>query len=115
MLCFVVLNVAASDSNKPNEFYGLAIGFVIVAGGYGSGAISGACFNPAVALGVAWSGPGGRSWYWALVWILFELAGAAIAACLYGAGTPVRFGWMRRASESWEESTLHPRNIACKE
>merc|ERR1719262_1258164 len=54
MLCFVVLNVACSvkSGNCPNQFYGLAIGFVIVAGAYGAGNISGGCFNPAVAMGI---------------------------------------------------------------
>merc|ERR1719313_2813903 len=39
MLCFVVLNCAAAKKNgcdTGNQFYGLAIGFVIVAGGYGA-------------------------------------------------------------------------------
>ena len=52
MLCFVVLNVAATAKNKPNEYYGLAIGFVIIAGGYAGGGISGGAFNPAVAFGI---------------------------------------------------------------
>ena len=52
MLCFVVLNVAATAKNKPNEYYGLAIGFVIVAGGYAGGGVSGGAFNPAVAFGI---------------------------------------------------------------
>merc|ERR1719460_2847484 len=34
MLCLVVLNTALADNNKQNHFYGLAIGFVIIAGGY---------------------------------------------------------------------------------
>ena len=42
MLCFVVPNVAASKKHAGKyQFYGLAIGFVIVAGGYGAGHISG--------------------------------------------------------------------------
>merc|ERR1719240_1217298 len=50
MLCFVVLNVACSKVHEgKNQFYGLAIGFVIVAGADGSGRISMGCFNPAVA------------------------------------------------------------------
>ena len=56
MLCFVVLNCAASIRNNEakdgNQFFGLAIGFVIIAGGYAGGDVSGACFNPAVAFGV---------------------------------------------------------------
>lgn len=51
MLCFVFLNTAIATRNTPNQFYGLAIGFVIVAGGYASGPISGAAFNPAVSTG----------------------------------------------------------------
>merc|ERR1719171_3133594 len=35
MLAFVVLNVAIAKNNSPNQFYGLAIGFVIIAGAYG--------------------------------------------------------------------------------
>jgi len=91
MLCFVVGCVAISEKDNSkydaNGYFGLAIGFVIVAGGYGSGGISGfACFNPAVAAGLAWTGPGGAfggGWYWALVWALFEFSGASFAAILY--------------------------------
>lgn len=81
MLCFVVLNVACSplSGNCPNEFYGLAIGFVIIAGGYGAGAISMGCFNPAVAFGIdvssAHMGLG-----WCFVYTAFELFGAALAS-----------------------------------
>jgi len=54
MLCFVVLNVAAAKKNaqEKNQYYALAIGFVVIAGAYGAGAVSGGCFNPAVALGI---------------------------------------------------------------
>ena len=37
---------------KKNHFYGLAIGHVIVARAYGAGAVSGGCFNLAVAIGL---------------------------------------------------------------
>ncbi|CAE8604558.1 unnamed protein product, partial [Polarella glacialis] len=56
MLCFVVLNVTAARNNNPdgdqNHYFGLAIGFAVVAGGYAAGNISGAVFNPAAALGL---------------------------------------------------------------
>ncbi len=52
-LCYVVLNVATSKSHPDNSFYGLAIGFTVVAGAVAVGAISGAAFNPAVTLGAA--------------------------------------------------------------
>jgi len=53
MLCFVVLNVAVAKANAGKfQFYGLAIGFVVIAGAYGAGTVSGGCFNPAVAFGI---------------------------------------------------------------
>merc|ERR1719230_1468249 len=56
MLCFVVLNVAVAQKTKGNNFYGVAIGFVVIAGGYGGGYVSGGAFNPAVTLGVNFMG-----------------------------------------------------------
>jgi len=52
-LCYVMLNVATSKSHPDNSFYGLAIGFTVVAGAFAVGAISGGAFNPAVTLGGA--------------------------------------------------------------
>jgi aquaporin Z len=52
-LCYVVLNVATSKSHPDNSFYGLAIGFTVVAGVFAVGTISGGAFNPAVTLGAA--------------------------------------------------------------
>src|SRR5579885_3047385 len=51
-LCYVVLNVAVAKATKGNSFYGLAIGFTVFVGACAVGAISGAAFNPAVALGI---------------------------------------------------------------
>lgn len=80
MLCFVVLNVAATPKKQPNEYYGLAIGFVIVAGAYGAGAVSGGCFNPAVAFGMNnWS----MKSKWPVIYLLSEFIGAVLAALLY--------------------------------
>merc|ERR1719174_1447215 len=81
MLCFVVLNVAAVKKGC-QAWFGLAIGFVIIAGAYGAGAVSGGCFNPAVAVGIdvssAHLGFGA-----CLAYVAFELAGAALAAVMY--------------------------------
>jgi aquaporin Z len=52
-LCYVVLNVATSKDHPNNSFYGLAIGFTVLAGAVAVGGISGAAFNPAVVLGGA--------------------------------------------------------------
>jgi len=89
MLCFTVLNCAASKRNNPpndgNQFFALAIGFVIVAGGYAAGGISGACFNPSVALGVDIKHGGAR---WGIIWALAEMLGGAAAAFLFWAVRP---------------------------
>jgi aquaporin Z len=52
-LCYVVLNVATSKDHPDNSFYGLAIGFTVLAGAVAVGGISGGAFNPAVVLGGA--------------------------------------------------------------
>eukprot|EP00747_Dinoflagellata_sp_TGD_P126013 gnl/TRDRNA2_/TRDRNA2_174230_c4_seq6.p1 gnl/TRDRNA2_/TRDRNA2_174230_c4~~gnl/TRDRNA2_/TRDRNA2_174230_c4_seq6.p1 ORF type:complete len:456 (-),score=83.06 gnl/TRDRNA2_/TRDRNA2_174230_c4_seq6:107-1474(-) len=91
MLCFVVLNVAASKRHSgKNQFYGLAIGFVIVAGGYGAGHISGGCFNPAVAFGIDVSSAK-LGFGWALAYTGFEVVGAALAAALFRVCRPEDF------------------------
>ena len=67
-LCYVVLNVATSKDQPGNGFFGLAIGFTVVAGAFAVGGISGGSFNPAVTLGAGLAdglafltlNPGGR-------------------------------------------------------
>jgi len=93
MLCFVVLNCAASTRNgcdTGQQFFGLAIGCVIVAGGYGAGAISGGCFNPAVAIAIDVSGAATR-FGWCLAYTCFELIGAALAAIVFRGCRPEDF------------------------
>lgn len=54
-LCYVVLNCAVAKGNNkegPNSFFGLAIGFTVLAGAISCGSISGAVFNPAVITGL---------------------------------------------------------------
>ena len=46
-LAYVVLNVATARGTEGNSFYGLAIGFTVVAGAFAVGGISGGAFNPA--------------------------------------------------------------------
>jgi len=93
MLCFVVLNCAAANKNgcgTGNQFYGLAIGFVIVAGGYGAGHISGGAFNPAVALGIDVSSAF-LGFFWGPVYCVYEVIGACIAAGLFRVVRPDDF------------------------
>jgi aquaporin Z len=76
-LCYVVLNVATSKSHPDNSFYGLAIGFTVVAGAFAVGAISGGAFNPAVSLGAAVMG----IFAWPTLWVyLVSQALGGIAA-----------------------------------
>jgi aquaporin Z len=52
-LAYVVLNVATAKGTSGNSFYGLAIGFAVLTMAYAFGGISGAAFNPAVAIGIS--------------------------------------------------------------
>eukprot|EP00747_Dinoflagellata_sp_TGD_P092078 gnl/TRDRNA2_/TRDRNA2_165282_c3_seq1.p1 gnl/TRDRNA2_/TRDRNA2_165282_c3~~gnl/TRDRNA2_/TRDRNA2_165282_c3_seq1.p1 ORF type:complete len:501 (+),score=87.13 gnl/TRDRNA2_/TRDRNA2_165282_c3_seq1:52-1554(+) len=88
MICFVVNSCTASKRNNPkddqNQFFALAIGFVIIAGGYASGNISGACFNPAVAIGLdIVSVHTAEGVFWGFNYMIFELLGAALGAVLF--------------------------------
>jgi len=91
MLCFVVLNVATAAKNADNQFYGLAIGFVIIAGGYAAGGISGGAFNPAVALGIDVSSAG-LGFGWGFAYAGYELIGAGLASALFRVVRPDEFG-----------------------
>jgi len=77
-LAWVVLHVATATGTLGNSFYGLAIGFTVVAGAFAVGGISGGAFNPAVAIGAMVTG----LLEWSNIWIylIAELLGAAAAA-----------------------------------
>ena len=86
MLCLVVLNCNAwkkSGCGTGQQYYGLAIGFIIVAGGYGAGHISGGAFNPAVALGIYVSSAFLGFFLWGPVYCAYEVIGACLAAGLF--------------------------------
>jgi aquaporin Z len=76
-LCYVVLNVATSKDHIDNSFYGLAIGFTVVAGAIAVGGISGGAFNPAVSVGGAVM----SIFAWPTLWVYLVaqiIAGAAV-------------------------------------
>jgi len=50
-LALVILNVATAKATEGNEYYGLAIGFTVMAGVFAVGDVSGGVFNPAVGTG----------------------------------------------------------------
>lgn len=77
-LCSVVLNVATCRGTSGNSFYGLAIGFTVLAGAYAVGPVSGGAFNPAVALGATLIGLFEPRTLW--VYLVAHFAAAAAAA-----------------------------------
>jgi aquaporin Z len=80
-LCSVVLNVATSRGTSGNSFYGLAIGFTVLAGAYSVGAVSGGAFNPAVAIGATLMGLFSVANIW--VYLVANFAAAAAAAAFF--------------------------------
>merc|ERR1719231_587275 len=52
VLCYVVLNVATTQKQESNQYFGLAIGFTVVAAALAIGGISGCSLNPAVTFGL---------------------------------------------------------------
>ena len=85
-LVTVVLNVATSTKNAGNNYYGVAIGFTVLAMAYTLGGISGGAFNPAVALGKTLIG----DFSWTSIWIYLvgNLVGALLAGLLYKVMNP---------------------------
>lgn len=85
-LCFVVLNVATARVTYGNSFFGFAIGFTVLAGAYAVGEISGAAFNPAVALGLSIMNL--TTWASLIVFFIANLLGGAAAAYLFKEAHP---------------------------
>jgi aquaporin Z len=82
-LAHVVLNVATTRGTEGNSYYGLAIGFTVLAGAFAVGGISGGAFNPAVAVGLVTMGllDAGSIW----IYLVANFGGAAAAALLFRA------------------------------
>jgi aquaporin Z len=82
-LVYVVLNVATAPGTEGNSYFGLAIGSTVLVGAYAVGAVSGAAFNPAVAVGVVMMGLARAADLW--IYLVADLAGGAVAAVLFNA------------------------------
>jgi len=91
LLCFVVLNCGVARRNSPNPLYGVAVGCALFAGTCSAGAISGGCFNPAMAVGID-VGNFGFSVQWCLWYLLAQVVGALLAAILFRLVRPEDFG-----------------------
>jgi aquaporin Z len=84
-LALTVLNTATSKSTSGNSFYGLAIGFTVLAAAFAGGPISGGAFNPAVGIGPAlcelFMGTGSISHIW--IYLVGPLVGGMIAGIVF--------------------------------
>jgi len=80
-MVYVVLQTATTKSTSGNSYYGLAIGFTVLACAYGLGGVSGGAFNPAVATGVITAGMSSMS----------NIAGFLIGQLLAGAAAAFVF------------------------
>jgi aquaporin Z len=80
-LVFMVLNVATARGTEGNSYFGFAIGGTVLVGAYAVGAISGAAFNPAVAVGVVTMGLARAADLW--IFLVADLAGGAVAALVF--------------------------------
>lgn len=80
-LCFVILEVTTSKRTEGNSYYGVAIGFIVMAGSYAVASVSGAAFNPAVAMGAVFMGLFSSSLIW--VYLVANFAGGIAAAAVF--------------------------------
>ena len=85
-LVLVILNVATNPKTEGNSYYGLAIGFTIMAAAFAGGGISGGVYNPAVGIGPilvdAIMGDGNtlsNLWYY----LVGPITGAVLGAYVY--------------------------------
>jgi aquaporin Z len=85
-LVYVILNVATAKATAGNSYFGMAIGFTVLAGAFAVGDVSGGAFNPAVAVGAMTMGmlPWAKLW----LYVVAEVIGAVLAAMVFKAINP---------------------------
>jgi aquaporin Z len=93
LLVWVIMNVATAKAVTGNQFYGIAIGFTVIAAIYTVGETSLAVLNPAVAVALTMVGKLSLSQIW-----------LPIAGSLIGATSAVVFFNFGHPSESCSES-----------
>lgn len=93
-LVSVVLHTAASAKTKGNDYYGLAIGAVLLVAAFAAGPLSGGAFNPAVGLG-----PDLFNWGWLSdnfsnfwLYLVGPLAGGVLASVVFSLTTAQETG-----------------------
>ncbi len=80
-LAYVVLNTATARATSGNSYFGIAIGFTVLAGAFAVGDISGGAFNPAVAVGASMMGL--LSWKMLWLYLAADLLGGAAAGLVF--------------------------------
>ena len=80
-LVYVVLNVATARETDGNSYFGLAIGFTVMAGAFAVGGVSGGAFNPAVAVGASLMNIFAWGNFW--IYLVAELAAGVAAAVAF--------------------------------
>lgn len=80
-LVFVIMSVATAEGAKGNQFYGAAIAAIVVGGILCVGDISGAVFNPCVAIGMLAVGLKDLSTLW--VFLVAQFLGGALAVLVF--------------------------------
>lgn len=90
-LVLTILNVATTAGTAGNDYYGVAIGLVVLGGALAAGPISGGAFNPAVAVGPALvdlAVGDGRSVPFLWVYLASTFTGGALGAAAFRAMCP---------------------------
>jgi aquaporin Z len=84
-LALVVLNTATSRHTTGNSYFGLAIGFTVMAAAFAGGGISGGAFNPAVGTGPTIINAllGGGAWTHLWLYLVGPFVGGALAATVF--------------------------------
>lgn len=120
MLCIVYLNVTLSRSNNSvkagNQFFALAIGFAMAAGCWASEDISGALFNPALALAVDFQNVKNGVGH-GLAYMFAEIMGAFLAAVAYRVMRPSEDvddheQWIARQELLKDKDIAYPKLVA---
>lgn len=92
-LALVVLNVATTKKNEGNSYYGIAIGFTVLAAAYSAGPITGGAFNPAVAIGpmIVNLLSGGNLIQHIPIYVVGPFLGGVLAAIVFKIMNPIEF------------------------
>jgi len=76
-----VLNTATARATSGNFYFGMAIGLTVLAGAFAVGDVSGAAFNPAVAIGASMMGM--LPWKMLWLYLVADLLGGAAAGLVF--------------------------------